>query len=198
MALAAIGLQAGGSAIDSYQKGKQADGIRAEQIAGIENQRKVQRMADASINRHISGLGASSPNAERTNAAGQYLGAIRANKENVMPRSGVMGSSRFREDEAAARSGTAGFGTKIADLLSRINAPALQRQREAEQFAALSTDVSAARRNSDREQYLTQLRTQAIPGVSGAGSFVSGIGSGLAGMKSGAGSKNSGISGPRQ
>lgn len=195
MALAAVGLMAAGSMIDSYQKKKQAEGIRNEQIAGIEKQRGVQRAADASINRHITGLAGSSPNAERANAANQYLTAIRTNKDSVMPRTGVIGSSRFREDESNARASNTAFGGKVADLLSRINAPALQRQRESEQFARLSTDVSAARRNAEKEEYLTQLRTQAIPGVSGAGSLVSGIGAGIAGMKGG---KSSGISGPRQ
>lgn len=196
MGLGAV-IQGLGAGVNSYQGELSARRQSDNAKAGIGKQRQIERDINSGVNNAVSGLSKSTPSAERENAASGYLRALRSNRVGAVERP-QFGSSRYRSGAAEAGRGVGDYASQVAQLLARINAPELQRQREAEGMARLSADISAARRNSEAEQYLTALRSGAIPGQTGAGELISGVGSAISSRQGAKKPTNSGISGPRE
>lgn len=200
VALLAAGMLASG-AIKANNQRRALKKQDAETSRGLEAQGAIQREADARINREVTGLQDSSPDAARAELNSGFLDRLRQVRSNAVPGTGGIGSARYAADTAAAQQGVSDYGKRVASLLSRITAPEVQRQNESQRIAQLATDVGGIKRKSDSEAYLTQLRQNGIrpnPWVDFGADVLGGAASAYAAGGFKAPPKNSGIIGPRE
>lgn len=176
---------------------KRAD---AEAQRGLDAQMANQRDTDRQVNQEISSVEASTPEAARASSAQAFLEQLRRTRANAVGGTGGVGGDRYAEDTENAQSDVSNFGTRTADLMARINAPAQQRVAEDQGFANLNNKIGIARRNSGAEQFLSELRMRSIRPDAG----LTALGEGLTGVAHGMASRNpktpksSGIIGPRE
>lgn len=156
-----------------------------EAAAGIRQQGATQRQADERVNAELAQLEGSSPEQERRasqDAFMQELQRSRATAASSMP--GVAGASgRYGSDLVAADAAATGTAAKVADLMARINAPALQRQREGSSFGRAGSDLNVLGRRSAGDDFITQLRARSIranPWITAGGQVLGGVGAGMA------------------
>lgn len=179
LGLSALG--AGISAKNTYDVNKQQDQSAA---AAIRTQTDKQRQATGQVDQAIDKVGASTPEASREASLNAFLTQLQQSRAQVG--GGVpitTGGSRFATDKATAGKDVNDYGTRTAALLSRINAPTLQRQQEQQGFAQLHSDLGETQRQSQAEDFLSQLRRRSIqpnPWADALSSTLSGVGSGIA------------------
>lgn len=123
---------------------------------GLEAQQAVQREIDGTINRHVTGLRQSSPHRAQAEASRGFLETLRANRANAVSGTGGIGGLRYAADTAGAQTGVSQYGSKVAGLLSRINAAAQQRRDESRATAQLGVDVGALKKQADNEAFNTE------------------------------------------
>lgn len=153
--------------------------------AGIMKQGAHQREADARVDSELQSLQGSTAEGERKAANDQYMTQLqrtRAQAEGATP--GVAGASdRYGADVVNANAAAEASGAKVADLMARIAAPGMQRQREGQQFGRLGSDIGQIGRASAGDDFLTQLRVRGIrqnPWVNAGASALGGAASGMA------------------
>lgn len=149
---------AGASAYNTNKTQKEA---AENQTAGLLDQQRLQRQADSRVNNEIERVDASNPEAERRAASDQFMAQLQRNRSEIAP--GISGASRRYDTDVENQSQQSdSTANKIADLMARINAPGMQRQREGQQFSRLSSDIGGIARQSAGQDFLTQLRNRAI------------------------------------
>lgn len=178
--LSAIGTGAGAYA--NNQALKKQDNIAAQ---GIRRQSQLSQEADSRVRQQIADTANSKPAADQASEEAQLMAAIRSQRA---PQPEVLGagsgaSTRFAEDVAnSRRTGNANVAQLITNL-SKIDAPAIQRQREAVGTNRAATDLGLLGLRSQSEDFLTKLRASQVrpnPWVTALGSLAHGVGSGMA------------------
>lgn len=179
LALSAAG--AGLQAHNSYRTAKRQDSAAA---AGIRQQAARQREADQRVNAEIGALEGSTPEGEKAQALSDYMTTLQRARSQARGGGDVAGASdRYQTDDAAAKVGIQNYGGQVADTLSRIAAPGLQRDREGRQINRMGSDVAGIARNAGGEAFLAQLRHNSInrnPWLDAGGQVLTGIAGGMA------------------
>lgn len=176
-AIAAAG--AGLHSVDEQHKAQQQDEQAAQ---GIRIQGVDQQKADAQVAQNIQKLQGSSPEADRANAANAFLTQLRRNSAVATGAPVAGGSQRYKGDIANSTQGVADYGGNLADTESRILAPNLQRQTEGQNAQQLASNLSEVGRQSNADQFLSQLRLRGItnnPWLQAGGSVLEGVGNGI-------------------
>lgn len=191
LVLAAAGGTA--SAVNARNMAKKQEGIANR---GIAAQGRRQRAADERIGTEVASLANSSPEAERAAALDDFTSALRSSKSAASGATDVpMGSDRYQTEDAGAKADIQNYGGQLADIMSRINAPVRQREREATSRGRTASDVAGISRNAEGDAWLTQLMQQSVtpntalsiaaPLLQGAASATAGgMGGGMASSQS--------------
>ncbi|HEL3849469.1 TPA: hypothetical protein UMZ03_000132 [Stenotrophomonas maltophilia] len=167
-----------------------------ETARGLLNQSRRQQEADRRVNDEIAQLETSTADAARNDRLGQYMQQLqRGRKQAVAGLEGPIGGATFQADAGAARAGADNAAATTAGLMSRIDAPQLQRQQEAFGYGKLATDLDMEARASRGQQFIDQLRLRQIrrrPEVD----LLAGLATAAGGSMAGGGAANA-ASGPR-
>jgi len=152
---------AGASYVDQRQQQKRADRVALE---SLQQTSQRQRRADQVTNQMLEEMAASTPDAERAGTLRGFLDQL----SRAEPRSqeGVRGSGgesdAFRRDSADAALGISESGREYADRASRLDAPGLQRRREAATLFDRGMDIGLIGREQEGADRQTQLRMSGI------------------------------------
>lgn len=199
----ALGLAAASAGLQYHNTQRTARRQDQQAAEGIRNQSRVQREADAKVNDKVDELSGSTSGDERRRALDSYVAALRRGRGKTQ--SGfapAFGSAAFQEGAEDAALGVEDFGLTRAGLMSRMDAPTLQRQGEAVSTGHLATDIGRIGRESSGQRFIDDLRLRAIRRNAGldlasgllsaaGGAVASGWGSGAAGAEAFAPTTNS-------
>lgn len=177
-------LSAAGTGVGAYEQNRALKRQDQEAARGIQTQARLSREADARVRQQIADTNGANSQADAQSVEGKLLDAVRRNRTAQPAEAiGTGGSDRYAQD--VTNSNAAGK-TDIAQLitnLSRIDAPQLQRQREASGLSRTATDLGLIGLRSQGQDFLTRLRAGSIqpnPWVTGLGSLAQGAGAGMA------------------
>ena len=159
----------------------------------IRNQGKKQAELDARVNQEVQSLQGSNAADERAKALTNYTDTVRKGSGDIT--AGLtpgIGSQAFQDSGQKAAAGTLDYANNIAGLMSRIDAPTMQRRGEAFGYGRLATDTNMLSREARGQAFLDQLRLSAIRRnplldafSAAASSYGGGAGSGSAGGSGG-------------
>lgn len=198
------GVSAGANYYNTQQTTKRQDNELARQIMA---QGQRQQAADKLVNDQVLRQSQSNPAEAQRKSLDEYLTQLQRTQGNAtsgLRQAGAV-SDRFGEDASAAGGDIAASGQQTAGILSRIDAPKMQRQEEGIQFGRLASDLDRVRAQSASDAYLGDLRLKSIRRnpwldalATGASAFASGYsgGSGLTGGASAGGTTQWGAFGP--
>lgn len=131
---------------------------------GVERQQALDREAQARLNQQLGELERSGPEAERRQAQERFMQQLQRTRGAAA--SGLPtvpgASNRYTADVEAAESGSAAEAADLAGIMSRIDAPTLQRLGET---AATGRTGAALREIGDRsrgDQFVTELRARSV------------------------------------
>lgn len=159
-ALALAALSAGASYYNTTETAKDQDAAAAQ---SIRNQSAKQKEADARVDEQVRELEESTSADERTARLDDYMESLRTNQARTNSGlTGDIGGSAFKEDSVAAASGINDRAADLAGLMSRIDAPSLQRQGETFGYGDLATDIGIISRESQGQKFLDDLRLKSI------------------------------------
>jgi TolA-binding protein len=185
---AATAATAGG--VSMYNTNKTLHRQDQQAAQGIRQQSKRQQEANAKVNELIQKTKGSNAEGDKTAALQQYmqqLGVSRGGAEaGLGDVSGASGA--FANATNDARSGVADYGSQVAGLMSRIDAPMRQRDRENDWRNNFSSDIERIKRFSAGDDFLNKLKLNKIqrnPWLDVASSVIGAAGSGLASGYSG-------------
>lgn len=158
--LAVAALSAGGEYVNTQNTAKRQDQAEAQ---AIRNQSLIQRKADAKVNDTVQKLAGSTSADERAKRLDDYLGQLRRHQATIQAGlAPAIGSDAFKADSADAATGATNYADQTAGLLSRIDAPQLQRQGEGFDYGNLATDLNLLQRDSSGQNFLDQLRARNV------------------------------------
>lgn len=130
---------------------------------GIRQQGRLQRDADARVGQEVESLAASNAADERRQRLEDYMTSLRRNQstmgEGLAP---MIGSDAFREDSARGLADATSQTERTAGLMSRMDAPMMQRQGEAFGYGNLATDIGLIGRRSAGDAFINDLRLRGI------------------------------------
>lgn len=184
MALTALG--AGASHYNTRQTAKKQDNILAGQIR--QNSAR-QAEADLAVSETLRDRATQGADEERGQIGQQYLQQVRAAQGTATRGLGQVGavSNAYQESANNAALGIGDYAEKTAGLMSRIDAPTQQRQREGQADARLALELGDIGRRSQADDYLAQLRLRGVqrnPWIDLASSLM-GAGAGFAAQSGG-------------
>lgn len=186
--IAALAASAGGAGLQGYSQSQALKKKDEETARGIMRSQDLQRQGNARVNQEIAKVKASNPDAERATAQNEYITALQkaglTNGGTALATPVGAVSDRFAQDVSSARAASGADARGLAGTLARIDAPTLQRTREAQGRANTASDLEELGRQANADQFLTQLRTSAIqpnPLLSGVGQGLSAFGTAFAG-----------------
>jgi len=159
-AVAAAIIAAGASYYNSQRVAKKQDQAIAQ---GIREKSKVQRRADAKIADELTQLGKSTSKQDQQSTLGQYQEALRGTEQQAQAGQALAGLSKeYDAATSAAQAGSRNYVAQVADALSRIDAPSLQRQREGFRIGDLGTDLRVLGREAGGIDFLANMRAQGV------------------------------------
>lgn len=159
-ALVVSALAAGAGAYGNYKAANEADKNAAQ---GIRMQAQKQQQADAQVNQLLDKTAQSNPAAAQSQIQQQFmqqLAAQRSRSGSSMPVGAA--SSRYVADSGKAAADTNAYATNLADIMSRIDAPALQRRNEAQTMARAGSDLGLISNAANGDAFLTALKSRNI------------------------------------
>ena len=160
LALGITLLGAAASAYNTQQTAKKQDRALAAQI---KQQGKKQQQASAKISEALAAQAQSDAVDEQAQQMDSYLTTLRQGQQNAGLNTGPGGfSEEYRRGTAEAGEQIGEYGTGRAGLLSRIDAPRLQRQNEGILFDTLGNELRMIGREASGQNYLDQLRLNSI------------------------------------
>lgn len=182
LGLLMTGVGAAATAINQNQALRRQD---KELARGIIEQGRLDKEADARLRNEIADLERSGPEADRKIAMDAFRNALRENQDLAQGAvAGVPGASeRFAENVEAGRAAITGRSQTRAQLLSRIDAPIRQRQKETLKLGRLGTDIDDVAQRSASADFLAKLRAsqqRPNPFVDALGSFLTSFGASAA------------------
>lgn len=138
---------------------------------------KRNRQAGERVGEAVDEVKKSGPDAEREASQAGFMDALRrAELDKGFETQGNV-SDRFASDVNAARRGAGASNRNAAALQARIDAPMLQRQREATQLSNAAVDLDLLRGQTASDNFLANLRASMIQpnaGIDAAGQFIGG------------------------
>lgn len=177
-----------GTGIQMASQNKAARDAQDAVVRGIREREGLRREADARVKQQIQNVAASNPEMERKQQADAFIDALRKAKVadgGVDLGTDLGGSDRFNADTRVARANALDEGRALSGRLAAIDAPALQRQREARMFNDAATDLSLIGDRASSLDFLTRLRTanagQQNAGANALGQSLAAFGSAYAG-----------------
>lgn len=131
--------------------------------ASIQNQARKQQQIDQRTSQEVAQLEQSRSADEAASARQSYGDQLRRNVAamGVGTTPGI-GSAAFQGDAVQRTQGVQDYAGATADLLSRIDAPGMQRQGEGFGFQRLATDNALSGREAAGQAYLDELRLRSI------------------------------------
>lgn len=179
----------GASLYNTQQTAKKADSAQARLIR---NQARKQGELDQRVNKEVQDLSQSNSADERAKALTNYTDTVRRGSSDIT--AGLtpgIGSAAFKDAGKAATDGTLGYANNIADLMSRIDAPTMQRRGEAFGYGRLATDTNMLAREARGQAFLDELRMRQVQrnpwldALSGVASGFGGSGASFGGSSGG-------------
>lgn len=156
MAVASAGVQA-------YNTNRTARKQDEAQAAAIRNQSGIQKRADERVNQEVEKLEQSRSDDERQQRMDQYMQQLSKGRDKMLAGfNPVVGSDAFKQDSAEAAGKVEQYAGDNAGLMSRIDAPGMQRQGESFGFGHLATDIGLLGRESSGQNFIDQLRASRI------------------------------------
>jgi hypothetical protein len=146
-----------------YNTRRTANKQDAALAGSIRNQASKQRQIDARTNAEVAKLeqSRSADEAAASRAAyGEQLRRNRAAMEGGLTPN--VGSAAFKEDAAQGVKEVGGYADETAGLMSRMDAPTMQRQGEGFGFQQLATDNMITGREAQGQAFMDDLRLRAI------------------------------------
>jgi len=186
--LAMTALGAGVNYNEQRKTAKRQDNILAGQI---QQNSARQAEADRAVSDTLRTAATSSGEESRQGAAAQYLDQVRAAQAGATRGLGQVGAVSGAYQQAAndAALGVGDYASQTANLMARIDAPAQQRQQEAQSSDRLRSNLGLIGRKAAGDDYLAQLRLRNVrpnPWAGVAAQLMSGAAQGMAGRASGA------------
>lgn len=170
--------------VSAYNTNRTANKQDAAQAEAIRNQGRIQQQADSRVNEEVTKLEQSRSEDEKQQRMDQYMQQLSRGRDKMLAGfSPTVGSETFRQDNQRAAGQVEQYAGDNAGLMSRIDAPGMQRQGEAFGFGRLGTDLSLLGRESQGQNFIDQLRASRIrrnPWLDAGASIIGGIGSGMA------------------
>jgi hypothetical protein len=131
--------------------------------AGIRHQNAIQDEANRRILSTIADARKSTSDDERKAANDEYLTTLRAKMGQANQGLAARGiSQQFDQLAQGEAANNADFGTNIASLMARMDAPLNQRRGEAASYGNLGMDLTRLNQNIGGEDFLTRLRQASI------------------------------------
>lgn len=153
-------LGAAASAYNTQQTAKKQDRALAAQI---NQQGQKQQQASAKIAEALAAQAQSDSVDEQAQQMDSYLATLRQGQQNAGLNTGPGGfSDAYRQGTAEAGQQLGEYGAERAGVLSRIDAPRLQRQNEGILFDTLGNELRMIGREASGQNYLDQLRLNSI------------------------------------
>ncbi len=169
---------AAASQYNTQQTAKKQDNALAIDLT---NQGRKQKEADSKVNAEVAKLQGSTADASRRKSLDDYTQTLMRGRKNTdAGLTQSIGSGAFQADQAAAVQGVDAYGAHNADLMSRIDAPVMQRQGEAFDYGHLGTDLELVKRQAAGQEFLDKLRYSRIqrnPWIDAAAAGASAYGS---------------------
>lgn len=130
----------------------------------LRQQYGLQQQQNQQTQQLIQKTAQSSPDAAKSNLLDQFMAKLRAENPNAVRPLAQVGNVSGAYTKAAndAALGISNYGASNAGLLSAIDAPSLQRQAEAANLSRYGSDLNEIKRRSAADQFLSQMRLQAI------------------------------------
>lgn len=189
-------LTAASAGAEMYNNQQVARNQQEEMTRSLTKQSIRQGEADQAVSEALRERAVSSADQDRQDAGSQYLDQVRAAQANATKGLGQVGavSNAYQQSANDAALGVGDYAAKTADLMARIDAPVMQRQREDASANRLGTALSLVRRNAAGDDYLARLRLARIQPnaaltaasrVAGAAAGAYGGGGGLGGAAQG-------------
>jgi len=163
MSWVAVGVAVASAAVSQYNTAKTAKRQDRNAAAGIAEQSRLQREANARTDQQIDDLAQSGPEDEFRTRSGQIRDQQR--RKQGMALAGITntgGGDAVTQMAEAAGGQAVGYGDDINEWLSGMAAPGLQRQGEAFQRADVESSLNSLRRDSAQQDYLTKLKASGI------------------------------------
>lgn len=159
--LALTALAAGTEYYNTEQTAKRQDRQAAQSIL---DQTNIQKKANARVQQTIQQVQNSNAADARAQRLGQYMQTLQQAKARTTAglTNPVVGGQAFQADSAAAANQAENYGEQTAGLLSRIDAPAVQRQQEGFDYGQLATDLGALQSQSAGQAFLDRLKQASI------------------------------------
>lgn len=146
---------------NTQKTAKKQDSRLARQIAdkGVK-----QREADTRTAQLIQQRAGSTDEAERSRGLAGLMEQMQRNKGNATNSMNAKGavSDAYQRSAQDAALGATSYGGRIADLMSRIDAPGQQRQREAVDNVRFGQDIDQLKRRDVGDDFLHQMRLRGI------------------------------------
>ena len=178
-------VSAGATMYNNQQTAKKQDNELAQML---NKQSLRQGEADQAVADALRERSESTAAQDRQQAGSQYLDQVRAAQANATHGLGQVGavSNAYQQSANDAAMGVGDYAAKTAGLMARIDAPAMQRQREDAASNELNTALGLIRRKSVGDDYLSRMRLARIK-PNAAISALSSVAGGAAGAFSGGG-----------
>lgn len=131
---------------------------------GLRQQEARQAQADARLSDVLTDIEGSGPEAERTRLNDEYMQQLmrtRRQQTGSLPTLAT-GSARHAADTEAARADVSNYGTRLADIMARVDAPHLQRRQEHQAINRGAVDVGQIANFAQGDDFLARLRASQI------------------------------------
>lgn len=153
-------LATGATVYNNNRVAKQQDGIAAE---GIRKQAENQRQTTARVNRTLEDIGNSRPDGARASVQQTYLDQVQRQMGQARQGLAIRGlSEQYDEMAGAAANDASAYAGTVADLMSRIDAGALQRQAEGNRMSQLDMDMDVDRSRVQGDAFLTDMMMRGV------------------------------------
>ncbi|GAB3744796.1 hypothetical protein [Lysobacter olei] len=168
---------------NTVQTQKKADGELARHLAAITRRNQE---SDAQANALIDKRTGSTSEDERASSLASMQQRMAQQRQMAAGSLDQVGgvSDAYKESANDAALGIGQYGGKIADMLSRIDAPTQQRQNEALENVRFGTEMNTIARLAQSDDFLHKLRMSRIrrnPGLDLAAGALQGAGGAMAG-----------------
>lgn len=174
-----------GTAAQQYgdQQTRRDQSHEAERAAALAAE--VNRKAGARVTQEVDKLKTSNPEQDQTNTTNEYLAALRKAQLTGGGSDAPVGnvSDEFTADSGAVKASNVSGNRAAATNLAAIDAPYLQRAREAAGTSRATSDLGRIQSEAAGQDFLSKLRMSLIggnPGLTAAGQFAQGWGNGAA------------------
>lgn len=164
MSWIAVGVAIAAAVASEYNTEQTAKRQDNQAAAGIMEQGRRQKQADARVDQDVQKLKGSNASDERATALQNYMTTLARGKQtaNAGLTTPQVGGAAFQAGSAKAANDVQYDAGNTAGLMSRIDAPGMQRQGEGFDYGNLATDLSLIQRQAQGEDFLNQLRIRAI------------------------------------